>query len=637
MASTVAWKPGAGSIPTRPGVYRFLDETGRVLYVGKAKNLRQRLTNYFQPLRSLHERTRAMVLTASDVKWTTVNSDVEALQLEYTWIKEFDPPYNVKYRDDKTYPYLAVLLGDESPRAIVTRTPNIRGARYFGPYPKVWAVRETLELMQRAIPIRTCNDADYKRAMTTGKPCLAGQIGRCGGPCSGRISVEDHRRQVERFVDFLAGRDRAVLSEFERSMADAAQQQQYELAARYRDRIQVLREVLDKSAVVLAGSLDIDVVGIAHDELSAAVQLHIVRGGRIRGVRAWTVDTELDIDLPELVERSLLEIYDQLEPPREIEVAVLPEDAWELEEWLTTQRGDGRRVALHAPQRGEKAAVLAQATRNAGEELVRYKLKRSTDFTARTQALSDLQTALGLVQAPLRIECYDVSHLSGTNIVASMVVFEDGAPRKDQYRRFMIAEAADDTDSLYQVLVRRLSHLREVSADPKRAPVQGADPGEEGTVAVRPAKFSYPPNLLLIDGGPPQVAAAQRALDESGAANTAPAGVRVVGIAKRLEELWLPNQDFPVILPRGSEALFLVQRLRDEAHRFAITHQRARRGRDIASTLSEVPGLGPSRVRGLLRHFGSVARLRAAEPAAIEAAPGIGPVLAAAIHARLHG
>lgn len=639
MRSTVPYRPKPGEIPTAPGVYRFRDAERRVLYVGKAKNLRARLSNYFAPLHTLHERTRRMVTTAASVEWTVVGNDVEALQLEYTWIKEFDPPFNVKYRDDKSYPYLAVTLADEAPRAVVTRRRGIRGARYFGPYPKVWAVNETLDLMLKLFPIRTCKDSDYKRAMQTGKPCFAGQIGRCFGPCSGKVTIEEHRVNVERFVAFMQNQDRRIITDLTQQMREAAAAQDYETAARRRDQLQAAEQFFEKSTVVLRDHVDIDVFGIDHDELAAAVHLFMVRGGRIRGQRSWTVDTELDMSLGDLVDSVVQHAYgDDIRPPSEVVVPALPDDADALAAWL----GDlgGRKVRLRAAQRGDKAALLQTATQNARQTLMLYKTRRSADFTARSRALEDIQEALGMADAPLRIECFDVSHLSGTNIVASMVVFEDGLPRKDEYRRFTIPNSTDDTDSIHQVLTRRLAYLADRPGDatsdtPDTPDDAAADPVDDETDAAasgRRKKFAYRPNLLVVDGGQPQVAAAARALRESGVQ-----GIALCGIAKRLEEIWTPDSDFPVIMPRNSDALFLFQRIRDEAHRFAITHQRQRRKRDIATVLSEVPGLGPARVKALLTHFGSVARLRGADEATIAEVPGIGPALAAGVRSRLRG
>jgi excinuclease ABC subunit C len=626
VADPLSYRPKAGEIPTQPGVYRFKNDAGRVLYVGKAKNLRARLSNYFAPLHSLHERTRRMVTSASGVDWTVVGSDIEALQLEYTWIKEFDPPFNVKFRDDKTYPFMAITLADEAPRVLVTRNPKIRGAKYFGPYPKIWAVHDTIDLMIKAFPIRTCSDSSYKLAMQTGRPCFPGQIGRCGGPCSGKVTIAEHRAMVDDFVSFMTGNDRRFVTEATRKMKEAAAAQDYEAAAKYRDRLLALEAVLAKSAVVLSDNVDADLFGIEHDELTAAVQQFVVRGGRIRGVRSWTVDKELDLDESDLVEAILQRVYDAAsgtDVPKEIIVPELPDDTTELEAWLTARRGKGS-VRLKTAQRGEKAALMQTAQMNAKNAQMLYKTRRSADFVARSQAMSDIQEALGMEEAPLRMECYDVSHLGGTNIVASMVVFEDGLPRKDQYRRFSIADSTDDTESIYQVLTRRLAYLRE---DEEESDTE-VDPLEQVT---KPKKFAYPPQLLIVDGGVPQVQAARRALEESGRTD-----IQLAGIAKRLEEVWLPDSDYPVILPRNSEALFLIQRIRDEAHRFAISYQRAKRKKDIGSVLNDIPGLGPSRIKVLLKHFGSVARLKLATPAEIAEVKGVGPQLSATIHERLH-
>jgi excinuclease ABC subunit C len=631
MADVLAYKPRPGEIPTDPGVYRFRDASGRVLYVGKAKNLRQRLSNYFAPLRTLHERTRRMVTTAASVEWTVVPTDVDSLQLEYMWIKEFDPPFNVRYKDDKSYPFMAVTLGDEAPRVLVTRNRKIPGARYFGPYPKVWAVHETIDLMVKAFPIRTCSDASYKRAMQTGRPCFPGQIGKCGGPCSMTVTIEEHRAMVDDFVAFMAGGDERFTRELTKRMLAASAAMDYEAAAKYRDKLSAIEAVLGKSALVLASDEDADLFGIAEDELAAAVQHFVIRGGRVRGVRALTIEKEIDITSAELVDQVLQQAYgDAQDVPRRILVPTLPDDAAELELWLRERRG--KKVEIAVAQRGQRADLMRTATLNAQQALIRHKTRRTTDYVARTQALTDLQDALGMTEAPLRIECFDISHLGGTNVVASMVVFEDGLARKDQYRSFNIAETTDDTDSMYQVLRRRLAYLDRPEEleiiDPTTEDVVAEDLGE--ATARRKPRFAYPPQLLLVDGGKPQVEAAARALRDAGHTEIA-----VCGIAKRLEEVWLPGDDFPVILPRTSEALYLLQRLRDEAHRFAITHQRRKRRNDITSVLAEVPGLGAARIKVLLKHFGSVTALRAAEPGQIEEVQGIGPVLAQNIHTHL--
>jgi excinuclease ABC subunit C len=619
MAQDIDWRPQTSEIPTGPGVYRFLDANGRVLYVGKAKSLRARLSNYFGPLDSLYERTRRMVTTATDVVWVIVKTEYEALQLEFMWIKEFDPPFNVVFKDDKSYPYLAVSTGDAYPRAFITRNRELKGVKYFGPYTNAWAVRETLDTLLKVYPVRSCTQGGFDRAKRAGRPCLLGDIGKCSAPCVGRVTSDEHRQISRDFIDFMGGGDTRIVASLRTRMMAAAENQQYELAAQLRDDYQALEKVLEKSTIVFTDQTDADLFAIAHDELAAAVSMFIVRGGRIRGVRGWVVDKELERDLPELVEYVLQNVYESaagaepIEVPREVLVPELPEDATALAKWLGARRGS--KVDLRVPQRGDKAALAKTALTNAKHALMLYKNRRTSDFTARADALAALQRALGLSDAPLRIECFDISHLGGTNVVASMVVFEDGLPKKDQYRHFAIAETTDDTDSIYQVLMRRLKYLREP---------------EPNSTDGGPARFAYRPNLLIVDGGQPQVNAAARALQDSGVTDLA-----VAGIAKRLEELWLPNDPFPVILPRGADELFLVQRLRDEAHRFAITYQRKKRSGSIASQLHDIQGLGEKRVAALLKHFGSAKRLKQASLEEISEVAGIGPLLAEQIVAAI--
>ncbi len=630
MADELWFRPKTGDIPTEPGVYRWFDADGRVLYVGKAKNLRARLSNYFGPLDSLHERTRRMVTSAADVKWVIVNSEFEALQLEFTWIKEFNPPFNVQFRDDKSYPYLAVTMADEVPRALITRNRDIKGAKYFGPYTQAWAVRETLDVLLKVYPVRTCSSGIYQRAKREKRACLLGDIGKCAAPCIERVTPPEHKAIARQFVDFMGGADTEHVATLRARMLEASEAQNYELAARLRDNVVALETVLEKSVVVFNDQTDADLFGIADDELAAAVSQFIVRGGRIRGVRGWVVDKELERDLPDLVEYVLQNSYgdaariDELREdahrapgqvgndsiPKEILVPVMPSDNEALSQWLTGLRGS--KVEIRVGQRGDKAALAKTAETNAKHALMLYKTKRSTDFVARADALSGIQAALNLPNAPLRIECFDVSHLGGTGVVASMVVFEDGLPKKDHYRRFSIENTTDDTESIYQVVSRRLKYL--VTDDETKT--------ADGTVS----KFAYRPGLLIVDGGEPQVNAAARALRDSGVSDIA-----IAGLAKRLEEVWLPGEAYPVILPRNTSELFLLQRIRDEAHRFAITYQREKRSSAIASTLQDIPGLGEKRVRALLKHFGSAKRLRLATAGEIAQVAGIGDVLATTI------
>ena len=605
MANDLAFRPSTGEIPTEPGVYRFVDESGRVLYVGKAKNLRARLSNYFGPLSSLHERTQRMLLAARDVKWTIVPSEYEALQLEFMWIKEFDPPFNVRFKDDKSYPYLAITVSDAVPRAFITRNREIKGARVLGPYTQAWAIRETLDTLLKVYPVRSCTAGIFQAAKRQSRPCLLADIGKCSAPCVDRISQPDHKALAKRLGDFLASGDESYIKELSTRMKKASEDQNYELAAQLRDDVFALEKVLEKSTLVFDDKTDADLISIARDELSAAVSVFFIRGGRIRGNRSMVVDLELDRSNSELMEYVIQELYtpskssQHLEVPKQLLVSTKPNDAKELERWLGELRGS--KVEVLNPTRGDKAKLLETAGTNANHALSSYKLKRSADFTARADALSGIQRSLRMKNAPLRIECYDISHLGGTGTVGSMVVFEDGLPKKDQYRRFNL-ETADDTESIYQVLMRRLKYLAQ------------DDQGE---------KFSYRPSLMLIDGGLPQRNAAIRAVQDSGVE-----GITIATLAKRLEEIYIDGDDFPLILPRTSEELFLLQRIRDEAHRFAITAQRASRSKSISSQLLEIDGLGERRARLLLRKFGSLKRIKLASVEEISLLPGFGPKIA---------
>ncbi|MGP4042911.1 excinuclease ABC subunit UvrC [Streptomyces sp. 2A115] len=627
MADPSSYRPKPGQIPDSPGVYKFRDEHRRVIYVGKAKSLRQRLASYFQDLANLHPRTRTMVTTAAAVEWTVVSTEVEALQLEYSWIKEYDPRFNVKYRDDKSYPYLAVTMNEQFPRVQVMRGQKKKGVRYFGPYGHAWAIRDTVDLLLRVFPVRTCSAGVFKNAARTGRPCLLGYIGKCSAPCVERISAEDHRELAEEFSDFMAGRTGTYIRRLERQMTDAAEEMEYERAARLRDDIEALKKAMEKSAVVLADATDADLIALAEDELEAAVQIFHVRGGRVRGQRGWVTDKVEAVTTGDLVEHALQQLYGEEtgdSVPKEVLVPALPDPVEPVQEWLTERRGSN--VSLRIPQRGDKKSLMETVQRNAFQALGLHKTKRASDLTTRSRALEEIAEALDLDSAPLRIECYDISHLQGDDVVASMVVFEDGLQRKGEYRRFQIKgfEGQDDVRSMHEVITRR---FKRYLAD-KEKTGEWAD-GETGFTEEdgRPKRFAYPPQLVVVDGGQPQVAAAQKALDELGIDDIA-----VCGLAKRLEEVWLPGDDDPVVLPRTSEGLYLLQRVRDEAHRFAITYQRAKRARRFkASPLDDVPGLGETRKQTLIKHFGSVKKLRSATIDQICEVPGIGRKTAEAI------
>jgi excinuclease ABC subunit C len=708
------YRPAPGSIPESPGVYKFRSPDGRVIYVGKAKSLRQRLNSYFADLAGLHPRTAQMVSSAGSVEWTVVSTEVEALQLEYNWIKEFDPRFNVRYRDDKSYPELAVTVGEQFPRLQVMRGAHRKGVRYFGPYAHAWAIRETLDLLLRVFPARTCSAGVFRRSAQIDRPCLLGYIGKCSAPCVGRVTESEHREIVDAFCDFMSGRADPLIRRLEREMAAASAALDFERAARLRDDLSAVRRAVEKQAVVLGGGTDADVVGISGDDLQASVQVFHVRGGRVRGQRGWIVDVDDTVAesgapgesgrVAALVENFLLQFYGgradddgATAVPREILVPALPAQSGDLGQWLSGLRGST--VSLRVPQRGDKRALAETVTRNAAEALAQHRLKRASDLTARSAALNEVAATLGMDSAPLRIECIDISHVQGTDVVASLVVFEDALPKRSDYRRFAIRDRpGDDVASIAEVVRRRFSHWpggrapvpagsgpgQDISpgeadrrpgfdglptdgdghAEARRsggdersdgtptggdglagAGRSGGDERSDGTPAGgdeqpgaghrpgidpltgRPRRFAYPPQLLVVDGGAPQVNAASAALSELGIAD-----ITVCGLAKRLEEVWLPGQDDPVIFPRTSEALYLLQRLRDEAHRFAITYHRSKRSKSMTvSALDTIPGLGQTRRKALLKHFGSVAKLRAAAVEDITAVPGIGPGTAAAI------
>jgi excinuclease ABC subunit C len=618
-----------------------------VIYVGKAKSLRQRLNQYFADFAGLHPRTQMMLQTAAGVEWTVVGTEVEALQLEYSWIKEFDPRFNIKYRDDKSYPYLAVTMGDEYPRVMVMRGAKRKGTRYFGPYSHAWAIRDTVDTLLRVFPVRTCSAGVFKRSGQIGRPCLLGYIGKCSAPCVKRVSAEEHRRLAEDFCDFMAGQTSRFASRLEAEMKQAAREEEFERAARLRDDLRALERAIEKQAVVLGDGTDCDVIALAEDQLEAAVQVFYVRGGRVRGQRGWVLDKIEEVTPAGLVEQFLGQVYADSPAgaeainagiPREVLVPELPPDPDTMSQWLAERRGGP--VSLRVPRRGDKKALLETVARNAGESLALHKTRRASDLTTRSKALNEIQEALGLDDAPLRIECYDVSNLQGTHVVASMVVFEDGLARKSEYRRFAIKghDGTDDISSIHEVITRRFRRYlaeREKTGeldtlgDPEVG--EDSDDGAERADVTAQKKFSYPPNLVVVDGGPLQAEAAARALTELGIDDVA-----VCGLAKRLEEVWIPGEEYPVILPRSSEGLYLLQRVRDEAHRFAIAYHRAKRGKAATtSALDDVPGLGPARRKALLKQFGSVRKLSAASIEEIAAVPGIGTRLAATVSAAL--
>lgn len=699
MADPSTYRPAPGMIPTSPGVYRFRDADGRVIYVGKAKNLRARLSNYFQDITHLHPRTRQMVLTAAGVTWTVVASEVEALQLEYTWIKRYDPRFNVMYRDDKSYPMLAVSMGEEFPRAFFYRGPRRRNVRYFGPFAHAWAVRETLELLTRVYPMRTCTKGVFRRHEQLGRPCLLGYIDKCAAPCTGKVTAAEHREIAEGFCSFMNGHTDAVRKRLTAEMQQASEDLEFERAARLRDDLGAIDKLMEQQTVVLGDGTDADLIAFSTDELEAAVQIFHVRHGRVRGQRGWVVEKagdqagdtgpveegEADPALPNLIQNFLIQFYGDAAERAEQEAAedaklygrrgvdkmshgtdaagehrtgsrrrneviprlILlqdePEEPADTAVALEALRGGP--VELRVPQRGDKRALMETVERNAKEALRQHKLRRVGDLTARSAAIQGIQDALGMDESPLRIECTDISHLQGTDVVASLVVFEDGLPKKSDYRRYRIRDAAgdghsDDVGSIAEVTRRRfLRHNRDKRSVPEAEEFDGSSFAEETEAAARVEemstdnrRFAYPPQLFIVDGGAPQVAAAQRVLDELGVTD-----VTLAGLAKRLEELWVPGEEDPVILPRNSQALFLLQQIRDEAHRFAITYQRQQRSNRMRrSELDDVPGLGPARRTELVRHFGSLKKLKEASVEEIAEVKGFGPKLAGDVHASLH-
>jgi excinuclease ABC subunit C len=615
-------RPPAGTIPDVPGSYQFKDAHGRVIYVGKARSLRQRLSNYFQNPASLPVRTAQMVATAESVEWIQVSNDVEALLLENSLIKRHQPRFNVRLKDDKSYPFLALTLEDEWPRATVLRGTKRKGTRYFGPYGQAYAIRETLDLLLRTFPIRTCSDNKLGRHERLGRPCLLFHIEKCSGPCVGEVTKEDYARLVEELIEFLDGETDTIVKRLETEMKAASDELEYERAARIRDRLGSVRKAIAKQQMVADKAEDIDVIGIDGDELEAAVQVFYVRRGRVMGRKGFVLDKAEDLTEGELIDRVLEGLYADPPPvgvPKQVLVPVASADPDLYEEWLTDQRGS--KVTIRVPQRGDKRELMAMVTRNATEEFRRHRLRRASDHNTRAKALNELQEHLDLPEAPLRIECYDMSHIQGSDYVGSMVVLEDGLPKKSEYRRFKIRgeQGNDDFAAMEEVLTRRLSAYL-------------AD--REKPVVERSGRFSYPPQLLLVDGGKGQLGVAVRVLEELGLEEEIP----VASLAKRFEEVYVPGESEPRRIPRQSEALFMLQRIRDEAHRFAITFHRELRGkRMMSSVLDGIPGLGETRKKRLVKEMGGVGKVKAASLDELRAFSWLPDKVADAVYGKIHG
>ncbi len=616
-------RPPAGSIPEQPGSYQFKDALGRVIYVGKASNLRQRLSNYFQAPRNLHPRTRQMVETAESVEWTTVRNEVEALMLEYSLIKQHKPRFNVRLRDDKSYPFLAVTVDDQWPRALVMRGHRRKDTRYFGPYAHAYAIRDTLDLLLRSFPIRTCSPSKFNQHERLGRPCLLFHIEKCSGPCVGEIDEVAYRQLVRELCEFLAGDTDEIINRLEAEMKAAASQLEFEKAARLRDRLTAVRKAVEKQQMVADKNENVDVIGLADDDLEASVQMFFVRHGRVVGRKGFILDKVEELTPGGLIDRILEAVYGDEPPtgiPKEVLVPHAPDDQETYEEWLSHLRES--KVQIRVPQRGDKRALLETVARNASEEFLRHRMRRATDHNSRSRALTELQDLLELPEAPLRIECYDMAHLQGTDYVGSMVVVEDGLPNKREYRRFKVnIPGNDDYAAMEQVLTRRLSAY----VEERDRPI-----GERGD---KPGRFAYPPQLLVVDGGKGQLGVAQRVVESLGLTDEIP----IASLAKRFEEIYLPGRSDPIEVPRGSEALFMLQRIRDEAHRFANTfHGERRSKRMTASSLDGIPGLGEARKAKLVKAMGGVNAVKKAELADLHALSFLPEAVAQAIHAKFH-
>jgi excinuclease ABC subunit C len=613
-----ASRPAPSSIPDAPGAYLFRDADGRVVYAGKASSLRKRLASYWG--KPLHARTEAMVESATSVEWIVASTEVDALMLEYNLIQKHKPRFNIRYRDDKSYPYLAITVGEKWPRAQVLRGTKRKGVRYFGPYGHAWAIRDTLDALTRVFPVRTCSNAFFDQRARAKRPCLYYDIGRCAGPCvpeATGVTEESYRAHVEAMGEFLAGNTRPVTKRLETEMRSASERQEFEQAARFRDQLFAARRALETQEMVLSPPEDLDVVALVDDDLEAGFQVFFVRRGRVLGRRGWVVDRVEALDRPGLIANFLEQLYmERSEIPPRVLVQATPDDVDLLEAWLAERRGGPVRIGV--PARGAKRRLMEVVARNAADSFQRHKLRRASDFGARSRALAELGEQLGLDQAPLRIECYDISNLGATDKVGSMVVFEDGLPKRQDYRKFRITgvPGQDDFASMHEMLRRRFTRLLEEQARP---------PDE------RSRRFSYPPALIVVDGGRGQLSQASAVLAELGLS------IPHIGLAKRLEEVYFPDQPDPLVIPRGSEALFVLQHVRDEAHRTAVAYHRSlREKRALRSPLDDIRGVGPTRKKALLKRFGSLTKLRAASVAEIAETPGVGPAVAATIHDQLH-
>jgi excinuclease ABC subunit C len=616
MADPQSYRPS--NIPEHPGVYRFFNKADKVIYVGKAKNLKNRLSNYFQT--NLATKTNRMVHEAVRVDWTIVSTELEALALEFSWIKQYQPKYNVQFKDDKSYPYLAISLNDEYPMIFITRKDKRPGLKYFGPYTNAWALRNTFEVLLKVFPVRSCSSSNFKRAQRSKRQCLLGDIGKCAAPCVGWISKEDHHSLALKLNDFMEAGMENLLPTLHEEMQSASANEEFERAARLRDQIESFEKAQRSTQGNFSDDLDGDFIALYQDGFHSAGSIFSMQRGSIKGSRSWIVDQEMALEGEDIFASLLYSIYGNgsISIPRNIYLNSQPENLAELEQWLTGVNGS--KVEIKVPQRGDKVELLETVKRNAQYSLIQYVSKRATDAAVSGKALTEIEEMLSLNRTPLRIECFDISNISGTSVVASMVVFEDGLPKKSEYRRFIIdtSEGWDDTRAMHQVITRRLKRMLDD---------RNVDLAEVSETGGRISKFAYPPALIVVDGGKPQVSAAQRALSELGITDIA-----LCGLAKRLEEVWLPNNADPLIFPRNSEGLYLLQRIRDEAHRFAITFHRSRRSKVmLESLLDEIPGLGSARRTALLDRFGSVTAIRKATQLELAATPGIGEKLAETI------